>query len=109
MNLKCAIQKGRKLMTRENWRQHSGSKRIAINRSPQRVRPRMLRLEDRTVPAQIYFAQEGTGTISHANVDGSNVVSLVSGLENPIDVEIDELHGKIYWVTTQSQSSLDTI
>ena len=39
----------------------------------------------------------GTGNVQRANLDGSNIETLVSGLETPFGIALDVDGGKIYW------------
>ena len=46
----------------------------------------------------IYWTDAGTGKIQRANLDGSNIVDLVTtGLEYPFDIVLDVAGGKMYW------------
>ena len=46
----------------------------------------------------IYWTDYGTDRIQRANLDGSNVQTLVSrGLENPSGIAVDVAGGKMYW------------
>jgi DNA-binding beta-propeller fold protein YncE len=47
--------------------------------------------------ADIYFADEGTHSIREANLDGSNVTTIVSGLSAPRGVAIDYATQQLYW------------
>jgi len=48
--------------------------------------------------SKIYWADNGTGKIQRANLDGSQIEDIVTtGLNFPADVEIDTAAGKIYW------------
>ena len=47
---------------------------------------------------RMYWAENGTGRIRRANLDGSHIQNLItSGLGFPADVEIDVAGGKLYW------------
>jgi hypothetical protein len=48
---------------------------------------------------KIYFSNWGAGKIQRANLDGSNIEDLVSGLAaaGRIGLDVDHLGGKIYW------------
>ena len=39
----------------------------------------------------------GAGKIQRANLDGSNVEEIVTGLSNPAGIAVDGLNGKMYW------------
>ena len=45
----------------------------------------------------IYWTDSGTGKIQRANLDGSNVQDLVTGLESPEYIAFDVAFGKMYW------------
>ncbi len=45
----------------------------------------------------IYFADEGTHSIRQANLNGSNVTTIVSGLNAPRGVAIDTTSQQLYW------------
>lgn len=48
---------------------------------------------------KIYWTHGGSpGTIRRANLDGTQMELLVTGLKYPRGIAIDPLHGKIYWV-----------
>ena len=48
---------------------------------------------------QIYFTDNGTNAIRRVNTDGTGLVSLVTtGLDSPVNVQLDLIHGKMYWV-----------
>ena len=38
------------------------------------------------------------GSIRRANIDGTNPVTLMAGLNKPMDLELDSWHGRIYWL-----------
>lgn len=46
---------------------------------------------------KMFWADTGKGTIDRANVDGSNVETIISGLTFPTDVAVDEIDEKLYW------------
>lgn len=49
--------------------------------------------------AKVYWTHGSTpGTIRRANLDGSEMQLLVSGLKLPRGIAVDPVHGKIYWV-----------
>jgi cytoskeletal protein CcmA (bactofilin family) len=45
----------------------------------------------------MYFSNDADGKIHRANLDGTGIVDLVTGLNEPGDVELDLANGKIYW------------
>ena len=47
--------------------------------------------------SHIYWTDRSRGTIYRANVDGSNIETLVSGLRSPRGIALDVAEGKIYW------------
>jgi sugar lactone lactonase YvrE len=47
---------------------------------------------------KMYWADYTTGKIQRANLDGTNVEDLVTGLTTPLDVSVDDASGKMYWV-----------
>ena len=46
---------------------------------------------------KIYWTDYSTGKIQRANLDGSGVQDLVTGLRNPRDIALDMSGGKMYW------------
>jgi len=53
------------------------------------------------VNGKIYFSDfevTGTGNIWRCNLDGSNLVAIVSNLTDPYGVALDVAAGKVYWV-----------
>ena len=46
---------------------------------------------------KMYWANDWTSTIRRANLDGSGVETLVSGLESPQGIALDIAGGKMYW------------
>jgi sugar lactone lactonase YvrE len=58
--------------------------------------------------AHLYWANAGSGTITEANLDGSDVTQIVSGQDAPQGVAVDSSH--IYWATlnnTIMEANLD--
>jgi predicted outer membrane repeat protein len=47
--------------------------------------------------AKMYWADRDTGKVQRADLDGSNVEDLVTGLVEPTDTTIDATSGKLYW------------
>jgi sugar lactone lactonase YvrE len=60
---------------------------------------------------RIYWTDNDDGKIRRANVDGSNVEELVTGLTNPLGISLDVVGGKMYWTDnmddTVSRADLD--
>jgi hypothetical protein len=50
-----------------------------------------------TARDRIYFSDSSASVIRRANGDGSNVVSLVSGLAQPMSLALDTKASKLYW------------
>ena len=46
---------------------------------------------------KIYWADEDSHKIQRANLDGTNVQDIVTGLDEPIGIALDVAGGKIYW------------
>ncbi|MBN1124004.1 MAG: lamin tail domain-containing protein [Sedimentisphaerales bacterium] len=64
------------------------------------VDPRGIALD---VPSgKLYWTDYDTGCIYSADLDGSNVQSIVTGLQSPADLEIDLRHGDLYWADTDA-------
>ena len=55
-----------------------------------------LTLEDDDAP-KMYWADYGTDKIQRADLNGSNVEDLISGLNNPFGIALDVGGGKMYW------------
>ena len=49
----------------------------------------------------MYWADTGTGQIQRANLDGTNVETLVQGVTSPTDIAVDVTGGKMYWTNTE--------
>ena len=45
----------------------------------------------------MYWTDYGTDKIQRANLDGSNVQDLVTGLNTPYGIVLDVAGGKMYW------------
>ena len=58
-------------------------------------------------PNQIYWVDPGAGKIQRANLDGSDVEDLVSGLDGPHYIVFDGDSSKMYW--TDGRQSLDNL
>eukprot|EP00930_Biecheleria_cincta_P078155 TRINITY_DN65567_c0_g1_i1.p1 TRINITY_DN65567_c0_g1~~TRINITY_DN65567_c0_g1_i1.p1 ORF type:complete len:380 (+),score=62.99 TRINITY_DN65567_c0_g1_i1:86-1225(+) len=54
-------------------------------------------------PGKIYWGDVGRKAIRRANLDGSLVETIVSGLQSPNGVAIDAVAGKIYWTDSGTQ------
>ena len=50
----------------------------------------------------IYWTDVGTGKIQRANLDGSNVQDLVTGLAFPDGIALDVAGGKMYWIDNRT-------
>jgi len=50
----------------------------------------------------LYWTNRGKNGIFKANADGSNIRKIVSGLNTPIGLAIDETHQRIYWADWQT-------
>lgn len=46
---------------------------------------------------KIYWAESGSGTVKRANVDGSGLETIASGLDFPSGIALDVGAGKVYW------------
>ena len=49
---------------------------------------------------KMYWAEIQSDSIKRANLDGSNVEELVSGLADPLGIALDAAAGKMYWTDT---------
>lgn len=49
------------------------------------------------VHSKMYWADPGTQKIQRANLDGSNMHDVITGLSFPADLALDLVAGKIYW------------
>jgi len=50
----------------------------------------------------MYWANNGTGTVHRANLDGTDIELLHSGLSSVGDLTLDLVGGKIYWAETSA-------
>ena len=55
-----------------------------------------------TAPTKIYWVDRGTDKLQRANLDGSQVEDLVTGLGDPAGVALDMAGGKVYWTDWDS-------
>jgi len=64
-----------------------------------------------TAGRKIYFSDYNDGKIERANLDGTGVTSLISGLGGPVGIALDLPDGKIYWADNSNngiyQANLD--
>ena len=49
------------------------------------------------VSGKMYWTDDGAGQIRRADLDGSNIENLVSGLADPVGVALDLTAGRLYW------------
>lgn len=49
-------------------------------------------------PQKMYFGERGASKIVRANLDGSGLEDVVTGISGIFDIEIDPVNRKIYWV-----------
>ena len=54
------------------------------------------------IRGKVYWTDLGTDKIYSADLDGSNVQAIVTGLLSPRDIAVDVAGGKIYWAETAS-------
>ena len=45
----------------------------------------------------VFWTDKSSGKIQRSNLDGSSVVDLVVGLNQPVDIAVDATNEKIYW------------
>ena len=57
----------------------------------------LLNLGSRARAAAIYWSDLNGGTIRTANLDGTGLTTLVSGLSSPALLALDTSGGKVYW------------
>jgi hypothetical protein len=58
------------------------------------------------VAKKIYWANQGEGFIKRANLDGTSQESVLTGLTNPWDIELDLVNSKIYWTEDQAAGNI---
>ena len=51
---------------------------------------------------RLYWANQGSNTIARANLDGTEVVNTITGLNAPYYLSVNESHGHIYWTDFNS-------
>ena len=56
---------------------------------------------DPSTSSHLYWTSPVDGVIYRANLDGSNVEPLVSGLDVPVDLALDVAGGQIYWTAPE--------
>ncbi len=52
---------------------------------------------------KMYWANLANGAIQRANLDGSEIETLVTGLESPYSIALDATHGEIYWADAKAE------
>lgn len=51
-----------------------------------------------SAPERIYWADADAERIQYSNLDGTGLVNLITtGLDRPVDIELDHLHQRMYW------------
>ncbi len=53
-----------------------------------------------TTKGKLYWTNSH-GNIQRANLDGSNIQNLITGLDSPKHIAVDTVQGKLYWTETQ--------
>ena len=53
-----------------------------------------------TTKGKLYWTNSH-GNIQRANLDGSNIQDLITGLDSPKHIAVDTVQGKLYWTETQ--------
>ena len=53
--------------------------------------------DDIELAGKIYWTDRGLDRIHRANLNGTNVEELVTGLSNPVGIALDPAAGKMYW------------
>ena len=79
-----------------------GRVRLSSGQPAVGVQVRLFDLADMSQTPQMYWTHqtdetEGTGKIQRANLDGSNIETLISGLDKPFGLALDVTGGKVYW------------
>ncbi len=49
------------------------------------------------INSKIYWAEVGSAKMKKANLDGSNIIEVVTGLIAPVDISVDLINNKLYW------------
>ena len=58
-------------------------------------------------PIYVYWADRNPGKIRRANLDGTNVRDLVTGLGRPVGIALDLAGGKMYWTDRDNSNFRD--
>ena len=79
-----------------------GRVRLSSGQPTAGVQVRLFDLVDMSQMPQMYWTHqtdetEGTGKIQRANLDGSDIETLISGLDKPFGLALDVTGGKVYW------------
>ena len=59
--------------------------------------------EDAHTAQYVFWANSGAGKIQRADLDGSNIADLVTGIGTVIDVAVDATNEKLYWTVENSK------
>ena len=83
-----------------------GSREIPTNKGSQPeeitvfdARPLAIAVD--TTESKLYWT-DSRGNIMRADINGSNIQNLITGLDSPKDISIDVADGKLYWTETQN-------
>ncbi len=57
---------------------------------------------DCTIQGKVYWTDVDEGRIWRADLDGTDIESMVSGLQRPSDVAIDTTEGRMYWIDSDA-------
>ena len=57
----------------------------------------------------LYWVEQGGEKIRRANLDGSDVVDVVTGIDEPYGIDLDVPGGKIYWTSGTTPGGIDRI
>jgi len=60
--------------------------------------PSGLAIDNQSAPKKMYLAERGESRIIRMNLDGSSREEVVTGISGIRDIELDQAHGKIYWI-----------
>ena len=58
--------------------------------------------DEASATQKMYWADQQTNKIQRANLDGTNVEDLVTGLSGPVGIALDIDGGKVYWADLAS-------